>query len=237
MNERQKMKSYLKLTTLPALIFLIIALGFIGCSKKEVNGEVFVVTQGAGNIKLGLVTVYFLTEEQYKIASDTNKKDYLIFISLLNEMDSIKNYNYCMEHYATWQDLLRSRKKIRSSQYGDLREYYTDKDRKESDSSIIDFQNTINDFLNRATSFTRFRTDKRATQFAINKYLDSAKSQVISDKSNSDGKFKVELKNNKYLVYANSTRKIADSEEEYHWLFEYTPNDKPLYLSNDNLIK
>ena len=49
-----------------AVVFALTSLFLAGCSKPEVNVEAFVVTKDAGNVKLGLVTVSFLTDEQFK---------------------------------------------------------------------------------------------------------------------------------------------------------------------------
>ena len=86
-------------------------------------------------------------------------------------------------------------------------------------------------------NFRPFRSDKRVDAALTAKYVDSLKARIISDKTNSEGRFRVELKNAKYWVFALSTRKVSDSDEKYLWLFEYTPDEKPLYLSNDNMVE
>ncbi len=217
---------------------IVLPLIFIGCGKTEVNGEVFIVNQDTGNIKLGLVTLYFMTEKQYKTAYDTTSLVYLNYISVLNELDSIDNYNTSIKEYSVWKDLVNKYKKVRTSQHNELRDYYTDSDRKTTAIRIIECENTMNEYLNRSRSYQRFITDKRATQFVIEKYLDSVKNEVIYDKTNSDGKYGVELNTNTtYWVYANSNRNTIDNGGKYLWLFEYIPDVKPLYLSNDNMME
>jgi hypothetical protein len=78
-------------------------------------------------------------------------------------------------------------------------------------------------------------SEKEAKRFSIQCFVDSAKQSVINDKTNANGDFKVVLRNQKYWVYANSTRQVSDESEEYHWLFEYMPDGKNLFLSNDNM--
>ena len=92
-----------------------------------------------------------------------------------------------------------------------------------------------NSFIGAPMPHYRFTTDKRAESYSIQCFVDSARQNIISDKTNSDGKFSVKLKNQKYWVCANSTRKVSDDSEEYYWAFEYIPDGKPLFLSNDNL--
>lgn len=71
-----------------AVVFALTSLFLAGCSKPEVNVEAFVVTKDAGNVKLGLVTVSFLTDEQFKAASDTNTLLYKQLILNLNAADA-----------------------------------------------------------------------------------------------------------------------------------------------------
>ena len=179
---------------------------------KEVNGEVFIVTKGASIIKLGLVTVYFLTEEQYKNACDINSNDYKIYIEYVKE-DSIKN----MSNYKQYLKLKKA----------------------ELDSEKIGaWEGTsIADGLKKNINFTNIRlgTDGTARRYFVQRFVDNLKEEIISDKTNSDAKFKVILKSEKYWVFANAERQISDEREEYYWLFEYAPDGKSLYLSNDNM--
>ncbi len=207
-------------------IFLIIVVLFFGCSKKEVNGEVFVITKSAGNIKLGLVTVYFLTQSQYKLASDTTSDKYKSIINQLNIMDSVNNFNLYMRLSELDRETLSNFKKLYDLSGNKTFKKMENDDRK-----------SYQDNLLQATNYKRYTTNTKATTLVLLLYADSLKTQVISDKTNSEGKFKVELKNEKYWVFAISTRKVADSEEEYRWMFEYTPDEKPLFLSNDNVMK
>ena len=66
-------------------------------------------------------------------------------------------------------------------------------------------------------------------------YLDSIKDGVIHDKTDADGKFRMELKNTNYHVVAFATTELGDGHTSFYWNFEYNPNGKNLFLSNDNL--
>jgi hypothetical protein len=204
---------------LSALSAILLLSGFSGDKgPKEVNGEVFIVTQSAGNVKLGLVTVAFLTEHQYKTVSDTHSVSYLHAIEDYNLADSLHNYSFNNKMAERYLDLVDTYKRLNTDRFA---------------KEISLYDSTAKAFAKQANSYERFRTDIRAKRVVIELLIKSNK--VIWDKTNSDGKFKVTLQNKKYWVYANSTRKVSDSDEEYHWLFVYTPDGKPLYLSNDNM--
>lgn len=205
--------------------------------KKEVNGEVFIVTKGAINVKLGLVPVYFLTEKQFKIASDDNNPHYLYAIDFYNNKESVQNYEHYTSAYNTAIKNVDFYKNL-AQKYRDLEKKYN-VDEKEA---INNYENIAKEseanskiYSEMAHRFIRTRYDLRAEIFSIQCFVDSVKQEVINDKTNADGKFKIELKNQKYWVFANSNRQVSNDSEEYHWLFLYTPDGKNLLLSNDNM--
>jgi predicted small secreted protein len=210
-------------------LLFIIVISFCGCAKKEVNGEVIILDEkrvpgekGTALYKFGLVTVYFLTQEQYKIATDTNSTQYRENIEQLNNKDSTENYIIWMARYnqviAERNRFIKSYKE-HSNIYGLI------------DASWIEYSDNA---LKRAKEYVRFTTDKRAERGSIQYFIDSVRQDVISVLSDSDGKFKIGLKNIKYWVFANATLQSSASKE-YHWLFEYIPNEDTLLLSNENM--
>lgn len=203
---------------------LAFLLAILGCSKKEVNGEVFVVTEGAGNIKLGLVTVYFLTEDQFKDALDTSSAQYLSVINSSNTEDSLFIYETYMGFYKRYVDMANDYKRM-------VREYGSH----EIEGKAAEMQLEAEKNKQIANSFVRFTTHPILNAAFVQHFIENSKSEVLSIKTNSDGKFSVTLRSNKYWVFANSTRKVMDSDETYLWLFEYSVDEKPLYLSNDNM--
>lgn len=215
--------------SLSFLLLFTVTISLLGCAKKEVNGEVIIVDKGRvpwekGNVlyKFGLVTVYFLTQGQYEIATDTNSTKYRENIEQLNIKDSTENYSIWMARY---NNVITARNRFIKS-YKEHPNIY----------GLIDAEwiNNSNSALKMAKVYTRFTTDKRAERYSIQYFIDSVRQDVISVISDSDGKFKIELKNTKYWVFANATRQ-ATASEEYHWLFEYIPDEDTLLLSNENL--
>jgi hypothetical protein len=134
------------------LFMIIFILSFFGCSKKEVGGEVFIVTKGQSNIKLGLVTVSFLTEKQYQEASDTNKIDYINAIKTYNKLDSIKHFEFCLEQISFYQKHVNSWEGFVKSYEGYLREYYTNKDRTEARTTLNELKETVKNIKKKSIS-------------------------------------------------------------------------------------
>jgi hypothetical protein len=208
-------------TNLSLLLLFIVILSVWGCSKKEVNGELCIIDKGIVLYKFGLVPVSFLTEQQYKIATDTNSTKYREYIEQLNILDSTENHNKWMVRFTnatTEHNRFIKSYKEHQNIYG-----LTNAGWKENSDYA----------LKKAKDYTRFTTDMRAERYSIQYFIDSVKQEVLSVISDSDGKFKVALKNITYWVFANTTMQ-GNKSEEYHWLFEYSPSGEPLLLSNEN---
>ena len=61
------------------ITLLLLVLLSVSCSKKEVKGEVFIVTQGAGNYKLGLVNILAIPEDSIKTyASNKSSTEFFL---------------------------------------------------------------------------------------------------------------------------------------------------------------
>lgn len=170
-------------------IFFVLIVGLaIGCSKSiETNGEVFVATNGGTNIKLGLVKVYFFTDEQYKIASDTNTHVYKDVIDWLNKRDSIQLVNSYLLHASFLDSLINYEKseiyylkesiKLEKGEYGNKDMLISDltrlKKRQERLEGLISqYSETIANLSdnNRYSKF-RFTTDKRALEMTFTTYI------------------------------------------------------------------
>jgi hypothetical protein len=201
----------------PSIVFIALLLCLLvspASSQVTVNGEVFIVTRGGNNFKLGLVTVAFFTPEQYEEAlnCDYYKNAFNAYIV----EDSISSYKRNLIWYA-----YHIKEASTDSAMGDTAGYASHKSFAES---------TLRD----ATVYTRPTSNTELARKALNYY--AVMKDVITDKTNSDGKFSVRLKKKQqYVVYANANRAVMDGTEEYHWSFKYIPDGKPLFLSNDNM--
>lgn len=219
-----------------ALTILVLLLGlFVSPSLSQVivNGEVFIVTRGGNSIKLGLVTVLFLTTKQYQVASDTNSSRYRLLIDHLNVSDS--TFNHEMDSIFASSQILSAESDSNTIVFYQEHDFSSSAENIATHKASMIRHRYIADSLMRSSSnYRRFTTNDRALYACINASIDD---RTISVKTNSDGRYSVKLKKQKYYVFAQSSRSVGDSGEQYTWLFEYTPDGKPLFLSNDNLSK
>jgi hypothetical protein len=191
----------------------------------EVSGEVFVVTKGGSNIKLGLVSVYFLTPEQAREALDTNSCYYRAAIARLNHSDSVKHQLDYLRYAATANTLKNT--------YEDL-ERTTGRTGKYQQ-QIDDAEAQRLNLIKLSKSYVPFRTDPRGYSRSMELFIKSSSENFIYDVTNSDAKFKVKVRNQKYVVFASGSRTVSDTEERYYWLIPYKPDDHSLMLSNNNM--
>lgn len=198
-------------------------------AQKEVSGEVFIVTKGGSSVKLGLVNVYFFTPTQYTEGRNIFSSEYRMLIERFNISDSLRLYNMCMEYARKDYDQEKELREL--SKHTDV---LSEARIKECQDIADGFRAAAQQNERLARAHPRFTTDTRADDVTIAKYIESHKREIITVKTNSDGKFTVKLKNQEYRVYALSSREVVNTEETYRWCFEYTPDNQPLYLSNDN---
>ena len=202
----------------------------IGCSgEKNITGEVFIVTQGGQNYKLGLVNVGLISEEKVK-----PHLDHKIIIANENVLPIYKSYKQMIDSL-TSLDILEE-----------------ELERKKRLLEIQDKNNELLSVLKKRLLVSRQQLallDKMAPLATIfHKYtsgdffLNDLPKPDYSTKTDSDGKFNLVIqKGKKYFIIASATRKVSSKREEYYyWLIEY-PNSKfreneKIMLSNDNLF-
>lgn len=68
--------------------------------------------------------------------------------------------------------------------------------------------------------------------------LSNFNSNYFLTKTNSRGEFSVDLEKGDYFIFAKSSRKIGNEEENYLWVQQFTASNNiaDLYLSNDNFV-
>lgn len=229
--------------TICLFTFLLILLGCLvscGPSEKELNGEVFVVTQGGQNIKLGLVEVGvfaesdiipFIQQKLQKAKSETGELEPV--------RDSLKK---AYEQLVKEREYLKKQIKINELNEKEINELPS--------IEVIYRSYRQLDYLKRLLEGTaryqkRFKEYldvlKLILSYSEGKfYLSNLPEPLQTTKTDSDGKFSFKLKPGKYALAAKSSRKVIDSTEEYYWLIWLTVDSVPtkkIMLSNDNLFE
>ena len=211
--------------------YLFLSLIFLtnGCSReKNIEGEIFIVTQGGQNLKLGLVTVGLISREAFtrhldskiKIASEIIQPIYTSYkqledsISLLGKLnDELEQKKNSLEIYNNDDKMLALlKKKLWVA-------------RKNLDLTI------------RIAPLQQIYRTYTSGAFFLNE------SPPFSDstKTNSDGQFNFMVqKSEKYFIIASAARLVGNSSECYYWVVDY-PNpsfrkNEKILLGNDNLF-
>lgn len=211
-------------TRILACFLLVVSISFfIACGPSEVdlNGDVFIVTQGGSSIKLGLVE-----------------------IDAIAEPDMSNFIKSKMEHAKIEMDRLKPVLVNLLSEVKQTHDVYDKVWHAQAD-------NPDNEKINKEFALTYQRFDKKreeynsfeAQYFGFLKgtyWLEGLPRPIQVTKSDADGKFTLKLKPGRYGLVATSVRKVINSTEEYYWILWMDVNKKSLtkvLLSNDNLLE
>ncbi len=199
----------------------------------KVEGEIFIVTQGRGNVKLGLVEVCAIPEKEMLDWIDAKQTKAKIELEKTKKQDA----------------LTESAQKIAVQEYQAAKAYA---ERVHN----AWMANILNDSLSKAYESAMNEAAKKAEladkeEERVSKargdnakwtspefYQDGLRGCEVVSKTNSDGKFSLKLKQEKYALAAKSDRRVFNETEVYYWLIWVSPESvgNPLMLSNDNLM-
>jgi len=210
------------------LAFVLI-LAFAGCSRQQhVTGEIFIVTQGGQNYKLGLVKVGLVNADKFTPYLD----------------DKLRQANQnILPIYGTYMTMKDS-----SVLLNTLNEELDNKKR------MLDISDRNGEMLSVLSNkvevaFRRLVLHRRISplediyqKYTSSDFFLSGLPQLDdSSKTDSDGQFNLVVqKDAKYFIIASASRNIGDKKEYYYWIIEY-PNSlfregEKILLSNDNLF-
>ncbi len=242
----------MKISYIPTFLFILAI--FWGCSKQEakIDGQVFVVTKGSDNVKLGLVEIFVcdpkstISEMEPAIIIAQNGLAILDsnMAELNGKIDSLKNifnnfqivlkgkkekadlaFNDFKNHIGTNHQLLYS------YMYDDKRdEYYAFQNKSAKiESEILEIEIK---YLHKKLEKLTFLNDDFLFSYSPLTFIKKVKSDA-------DGKFQLVLnQNDDYAIFAKTNRLVGDKLEKYVWYFWYKPTgpEQQLFLSNDNLF-
>jgi len=194
------------------LLFTLILCVFClsACSKEtEVSGEIFVVTEGAGNYKLGLVQVAVIPE------ADMRK-----YLESSNE-NVVQRTAAAQARY----DNIAHQLDVQHDNFNKLK---TSADMRESIAESDEYLEFLTD-----------ATHKLQLELAGKGFFQNMPQGVVAAAAtNADGKFALKIpKTGKYAIAARATRKVGSRTEEYYWLnwLEVNGEPKMMMLSNNNM--
>jgi len=218
-----------------------------GCGRGQLDGDVFIVTQSAENVKLGLVEVRVLPYEKTKNSiAKTKAQAEREVANLQPKLDAAREAVASAERRERAAhvegDAALDREKIAVARAraslagGDL-----------SSAKAADLLTTAANIRWKAAIDARDSArDARApieeqarSWNSGARYFASLPSPVASVKTDADGKFSIPLHRSATVVLAASaTRRLPDKTENYYWLVTVSLDGQPskrIFLSNDNL--
>jgi hypothetical protein len=175
---------------------------------RDISGQVFIVTKGSENIKLGLVEVEAFDAEAVadaiKAADASTKK----------EREALTEFEVKVEEVAT------------------LLEKNEERDGKTDYNGKTYYHNTTWD----ARELVDHGKQRLAYLSSLLFYSRSFPAPLASVKTDADGHFDLSVPDDKPITLcAHSRRLVGDSYETYDWIVPISKDSKRVNLSNDNL--
>ena len=211
------------------------------------DGDIFIVTKGGENIKLGLVPVGLIPltdimqhlQEKEAVASNEITRLEALIKATDAEVDAEERK---APEWAKEAEILfhavQARREIELLPFNDKSFYAFNK-------ALVDFLVKVPNYAPRGWVDSIEKWSKlirqRANYYSGEFYFESLPSSVRSTKTNADGKFQIQVPGTgTYALAAVASRHVGDSVEAYHWLLQIdTVGESPrkIMLSNDNLYK
>ena len=220
-----------------ALLFAAIA-GSTNCSRAQesrldqtkegrLDGDVFIVTQGAANVKLGLVEVGVLRlEDATSSIAQTMVTEGREMAKLQSQLDAARK--------ALSSAGARHRKEAKTLDDHQINPSAEEFERAEDAESLASKEVA-------SARLALAALERQAQNWnSAPLYFESLPPPIASAKTDVDGKFSIMLKSKAAVaVAAHATRMVGDKVENYYWIVSVSLNgqlSKRIFLSNDNLV-
>jgi len=206
--------------------------------ETEVRGDVFVVTKGGQNVKLGLVNVRFIPESVISpvVSAQMTLAESMVR-GLRNSLQqakddaadaalSVKTQKSILDFAEMGRDVSR---KLGGKHYTD----YVTKYEKQHDAYLASLHRKLDALKAYEQLARRMERYENGCFFA-----DAVPQTVHNDKTDADGRFSLKLGPGRYAAVAVSDRQVGKEQETYCWYVWTTVAGEPtkkLMLSNDNL--
>ncbi len=206
------------------------------CHRPEhgkLDGDVFIVTEGAANVKLGLVEVRVLPYEETKrsIAQTKAQADQEI-AALQPKLDAARKAVGSAEarYRALGRESMAAVNRIEGENYEAAYDAAT---------AVIDREAGAQKGVGSAKREVLDLEEQVRAQNSGARYFANLPSPLVSVKSDADGKFSMQLDSSATVVLAaHATRQVVGKAENYYWLVPVSLDGQPskrIFLSNDNL--
>jgi len=240
-----------------AVVAVVGMVGLVGCKPKEttLSGQVFIVTQGAENVKLGDVeilliekaqVVNFLQTKQPTIESEMASKQEDLKKIQQGHVPGILLTNTAYAKALSDSDELQKKFDAQIARMSQsTKDYGNNPDR--SDAVFSDAESQSGAIKTKMeAALDQMKAARSAVVASLENYPAPANyfegfSPVVIQRtlSDADGKFNFTYPQNKPLtIFASAQRMVLNKMEKYYWLIDAPANsDKvQIFLSNNNLV-
>ncbi len=207
-------------------------------SQGSLQGQIFIVTNGRDNIKLGLVTVKLYNYDDISSYLVKRKTEYGELVNKEKQLvDTAK---------AAANNAKQSADNAEQNENNTLNAYTAAPYDDPNQSSLEAANQQAQDESNQASE--AYRSADESYREAINQSKDALAGSFFFEnlptpnqttQTDADGKFTFEIpENGQYVVAAQAQRDVIDSTEYYYWMIQVSLNgasSKSMMLSNDNL--
>jgi len=219
---------HVRCLSVPLLGAVIIAVVLFGCSKSsyDINGQVFIVTKGAGDYKLGLVTVTAFRRSDIDALVTTMKARFDEARKEIGPSAEAASNTYIADIKSAEQ--LRIKVDQEQNRGVDAAD----------DMELLDIAQAKEDAAKKESDRLYALIFSTASVESFFSQLPSVWITVV--KTDADGRFTMRLPANEDVVLvAQATRAVLDETESYYWVVPVerspTTSSSEFLLSNDNL--
>lgn len=250
----------------PILIFAALVT-LTGCKPKEtgLSGQVFIVTRGGENIKLGLVEAHLIEKHQMSQFLETNLQSFIEpeFLSRSHELESAKTAllkaNIALNSFPKvpdGEDSIRSQMDARLEK--DIEDLEKEKKWSINDDYLVaaaqDYLTNMEDILKDYNpGRNKIRGDCWRAEFRVAKakiilgefptvetyFTNFSSTMGQKTVTDADGKFSFSYPCDKrFSLFAKAERLVGDQTEHYCWLVDAPSNieNAQIFLSNNNFV-
>jgi hypothetical protein len=230
-----------------ASIIVALTLGLVGCSREQlpvvevttkVEGQIFIVTKGAQNLKLGLVSVQVFDAAGCAVL-ERESADYIAGVALPKLARQAAREKFLLRDLPALEDDLEllEEKKAR------LEAKLADADAAADLSAQYD--QIVRPLRESLTLMRGGSLDVLETGFLLEEGFQGAAQSALSAvdpisvmKTDADGRFSFEIPTQGPIALVASAQRmlIGDEVEHYHWCVKISPGTEQIFLSNDNMV-
>jgi hypothetical protein len=217
-------------------VFILMILLAGGCSylQWKLDGEVFIVTKGGENVRLGLVTVQAISEDKMKEFIVKKSSESKTEIEKLQ-----KEIKKAEIELADAEKEAKSSEKERDRRSTILRNSLASRKANNYHKDAVKIhESKLNILFDKRKNLDVLKS-KQYYYGSAAFYFNGLPDPVTSAKTDADGRFTLFIsRERRVALAAHASRQVSNKKEEYYWLVWVSLDEKPpgnIFLSNDNM--